>query len=39
MLKHPVYHVLGDKDGDKGRAMRTGGGVGGGEGQIRGAKG
>ncbi len=32
MLNTPVYHVLGGKDGDKGRAMRTGGGAGGGGG-------
>jgi hypothetical protein len=31
--------VLGDKDGDKGQAMRKGGGAEGGEGEIRGAKG
>ncbi len=32
-VETPLYTMwLGDKDGDKGRAMRTGGGAGGGEG-------
>jgi hypothetical protein len=34
-----MYHVLGNKDGDKGKQSEKGGGAEGGEGEIRGAKG